>query len=304
MTERPPTLPADPQLRGLGLLAEALTYPGTGETVQLVTAEDGGKWFWLHEVSAAADLPHLNTTYRRLLDGDEWMTVDVSAGHTTSTNSRRGPTGPNTVRVLLSLPGTVKVLSVARKNPRAKAFDRWARHEVLAPLLAKGPSGATETGGTKDQAQSSEARPPCANAEYVDSILALAFETQAGVAAVQRQQSETMVRITEILDRVTAEPQKPPRPMLPAQRRDEAAALLERWRAQHLLSKEVWAVAAYALPIILSHGTLQASPRRIAERTGLDVAVVNRALLDLCLAGCLRPVGETSRAHHTTYRLG
>ncbi|GAA4657673.1 hypothetical protein GCM10023347_05700 [Streptomyces chumphonensis] len=106
------------------------------------------------------------------------------------------------------------------------------------------------------------------------------------------------------IDRGTAEPRSPTRPLSPARRRDEATALLEQWRAEHLLSDAVWAVAAYALPIIVSHGTLRASPRRIAERTGLDIAVVNRALLDLCLAGCLRPVGETSRAQHTIYRLG
>lgn len=279
---------ASAQLKGLGLLAEALTYPDTGETIELITATDGSKWFWLHEVAEAADLPNLKTTYRRTLDGDEWQTIDVSAGQSTSTNNRHELTSPNAKRVLLSLPGTIKVLTVARKNPKARAFDRWARHEVLAPLLTTNQP-APDDPKTRD---------------YVDSLLALAVETQAGMLSVQQQQSETMVKLTEILDRVTANPPRGPGARTPQRRKDEAAGLLESWRSRHLLSKDVWAVAAYALPIILEHGNLQASPRKIAERTGLDVALVNRALLDLCLAGCLRPVGETSRSKHTIYELG
>jgi DNA-binding MarR family transcriptional regulator len=290
-----PTIPSG-QLKGLGLLAEALTYPDTGETIQLITAEDGSKWFWLHEVAKVATLPNLNTTYRRSLDEDEWRTIEVSAGQPTSTNSRYGVTSPNAKRILLSLPGTLKALTIARKNTRARAFDRWARHEVLAPLLVSGTeggaSGAAVTG--------------CAHGDYIESMLALGFETNARIAAVQERQ-------TEILDRLTTEPPRGPRTArdparrtLPRQstRTPEAAEMLESWRNRHLLSPEVWAVAAYALPILLEHGDLQASPKRIAERTGLDQGTVNRALLDLVVAGLLRPVGETSRARHTAYTLG
>ncbi|MBW1601707.1 Bro-N domain-containing protein [Streptomyces sp. JJ66] len=281
MTERPIKHAAHQQLKGLGLLAEALTYPDTGETIELLTADDGGKWFWLHEVAKATDLPHLRKELSRRLDLDEWQKVDVSAGQDSVASS---DVIRNPMRVLISLPGVIKLLSTARK-PSARAFDRWARHEVLAPLLAR---------GTEPQ-QHGPAR------GYVDSLLALAFETQARVLGVQRQQAETLAKLTEILDRVTTESLPG---VLPRQRHPEAAELLDKWRQQHLLSEEVWTVAAYALPIIVEHGTLQASPSKVAERTGLNVAVVNRALLDLCLAGCLRPVGETARAKHTIYQLG
>lgn len=302
MNTTSPALPAG-RLKGLGLLADALTYPDTGETVELITARDGTKWFWLHEVAKVAELPNLKTTYRRTLEADEWRTIHISAVQDTSTNSRRGATGPNTKRVLLSLPGALKVLALARNNPKARAFDRWARHEVLAPLLTTGhvPEDGDRpvTGaGAGDDAPG-----------YVGSLLALAFETQAGLLTVQKQQAETMAevsrtsaRLTDLLERTAGPGGR--RSRVPAQRTPEAAEILERWRSRHLLGKEVWAVAAYALPIILEHGGLQASPRRIAERTGLDLATVNRALLDLVVAGLLRPVGETSRARHTVYDLG
>lgn len=323
------------QLKGLGLLAEALTYPETGETIELVTSDDGTRWFWLHEVADASGLQNLKSTYRRTLDDDEWKVIDVSpgqptsiidrrnptspstqrglrtfdaesaycpidvsAGQSTSINSRRGLTSPNAKRVLLTLPGTIRVLGVARKNPKARAFDRWARHEVLAPLLTTGrpaPGGEPAPAAAHDGER-----------EYVDSLLALAFETQAGILDVQRQQSDCMVRLTDILDRVTRErpATRTPRAQLPGRRRTEAAALLARWRNRFLLGKDVWVVATYALPILLEHGQLQAAPRTIAERTGLDLPTVNRALLDLCLVGCLRPVGETAHARHTVYELG
>jgi hypothetical protein len=62
-------------------------------------------------------------------------------------------------------------------------------------------------------------------------------------------------------------------------------------------------VAAYVLPVMLASGELRTPPRQIAEQTGLDPIVVNRALLDLLIAGCLMPSDGTTATGHMVYAL-
>jgi prophage antirepressor-like protein len=254
------------QLKGLGLLAEALTYPETGQAIQLVTADGGTKWFWMHEVAQAAELPRIKDTYRRTLDDDEWQTIDIVAVQPTDTNCGHGLTSGNTKRVLISLPGVIKILATAR-NPKARAFDRWARHEILAPLLL----GRQEP-----------------EAPATDHLLA--------------ELTHATAKIADVLDRLTATPHQTRSLPLPP-RTTESSRILDKWRSKHVLHPDVWAVAAYVLPVMLANGELRTPPRQIAEQTGLDPIVVNRALLDLLIAGCLMPSDGTTATGHMVYAL-
>jgi prophage antirepressor-like protein len=262
-----PEIP-DARFKGLGLLAEALTYPDTGETIEIIATDDGMRWFWMHQVATAAGLPNLKSTYRRTLAEGEWQTLDISAGQDRSTNSRLDAMSTQFApRVILSLPGVIKVLAVSRNNPQAQAFDHWARHEVLAPLLLG--RQAPEAPAT-------------------DHLLA--------------ELTHATAKIVDVLDRLTATPHQTRSLPLPP-RTTESSRILDKWRSKHVLHPDVWAVAAYVLPVMLANGELRTPPRQIAEQTGLDPIVVNRALLDLLIAGCLMPSDGTTATGHMVYAL-
>jgi hypothetical protein len=162
--------------------------------------------------------------------------------------------------------GTVKVLAVAR-NPKARAFDRWARHDILVPLLTQ------------------NAAP---NVPATDQLLA--------------ELTHATAKIADVLDRLTATPHQTRSLPLPP-RTTESSRILDKWRSKHVLHPDVWAVAAYVLPVMLANGELRTPPRQIAEQTGLDPIVVNRALLDLLIAGCLMPSDGTTATGHMVYAL-
>ncbi|GAA1922729.1 hypothetical protein GCM10009716_34010 [Streptomyces sodiiphilus] len=176
MNTTSPALPAG-RLKGLGLLADALTYPDTGETVELITARDGTKWFWLHEVAKVTQLPHLRKDLTRRLDPDEWRKIDVSAGQGSVAT---GDVIRNPMRILVSVPGVLKLLASSRK-PSARAFDRWARHEVLAPLLTTGhvpEDGDRLVSGHRRPAASSAIRSPGLNPSCATSLSAAALNAR------------------------------------------------------------------------------------------------------------------------------
>ncbi|WP_419996463.1 hypothetical protein [Streptomyces boninensis] len=143
-----------------------------------------------------------------------------------------------------------------------------------------------------------------------DPLTALAHETQAMLAAVQRRQTKliselaaTSTQVTELLRRLAPLPSgNPPTQLFGS--RTRALQLLDRWRRDHLLDETARTVATHALPILVIQGELRTTPEQLARSTNLSPQDAAMGLRTLVAAGCLVHISAPKSNHYPVYRLG